>query len=266
MDVHEGVLHGGLPYLRLGAGPVLVVLPGLESENANPVGGARALEVRRLRPFARRFTLHVVRRPPGLPAGATMVDLADLHAAALAAEFGEPVDVHATSTGGSVALQLAVDHPQAVRRLVLVSAACRLSEAGRAAQRRLAAGVLRGDLRRTYADLGRLMGGSWLATRAVGAAMWLAGPAMAPADPADLLRTIAAEDAFDVCPRLGEVRAPTLVVAGARDGYYGPELFRRTAAGIPLSQLRLYPRMGHMGPVMSRRARADVFRFLGGAG
>ena len=264
MELVEGTLTGGLPYLAFGGGPALVVLAGLEAENANPTGAARAREVRGLRGYARHFRVHAVRRPPDLPAGATMADLADLHARALADRFGEPVDVLGASTGGSVALQLAVDHPDAVRRLVLQSAACRLSDRGRAAQRRLAERAAAGEYGRGSTELAPVMTATAAGALVMGTVLRLAGASMAPADPTDLLRTIDAEDAFDVCDRLGAVRAPTLVVAGARDGFYSPELFRRTAAGIPGGRLRLYPRMGHVGPFMSRRVRADVLRFLAG--
>ncbi|MCK6211888.1 alpha/beta hydrolase [Georgenia sp. EYE_87] len=264
MELVEGTLTGGLPYLAFGGGPALVVLAGLEAENVNPTGAARARELRGLRAYARRHRVHVVRRPAGLPAGVTMADLADLHARALADRFGEPVDVLGSSTGGSVALQLAVDHPEAVRRLVLLSAACRLSDPGRAAQRRLAERTAAGDYGRGIVELAPVMAATAAGTLVMRAGLRLAGPAMTPADPTDLLRTIEAEDAFDVCDRLGAVQAPTLVVAGARDGYYSPELFRRTAAGVPGGRLRLYPRMGHVGPFMSRRVRADILRFLAG--
>jgi hypothetical protein len=38
---HEGVLHGGLPYLAVGQGPPLVVFSGFTAEHANPTGAAR---------------------------------------------------------------------------------------------------------------------------------------------------------------------------------------------------------------------------------
>lgn len=40
---------------------------------------------------------------------------------------------------------------------------------------------------------------------------------MAPEDPADMLVTLDAEDAFDVREQLDRVSAPTLVIGGAKD-------------------------------------------------
>ncbi|WP_221934745.1 alpha/beta fold hydrolase [Georgenia yuyongxinii] len=262
VDVEEGTLRGGLPYLRLGRGPVLVDLPGIESRHANPTGQARALQVRQLAPLAEHFEVWAVRRPPGVPAGVTMADIAAVHAEALTERFGEPVRVLGTSTGASIALQLAADHPATVRRLVLLAGACRLSEAGRAAQRRLASATVRGEHRRAWAATAPVLTPNRAGAAAMAAMMWLTGPAMAPDDPTDMLRVIEAEDAFDVTDRLHLVQAPTLVIGGARDGYYGAELFRRTAAGIPGARLVLHPRRGHMGVAASRRALQIADRFL----
>lgn len=77
-----------------------------------------------------------------------------------------------------------------------------------------------------------------LAGRAMGARMRV--------DPADMVRTLRAEDAFDVTARLGTVTAPTLVMGGERDPLYSPDIFRQTAKEIPEGALALYPRGGHL--------------------
>jgi pimeloyl-ACP methyl ester carboxylesterase len=55
-----------------------------------------------------------------------------------------------------------------------------------------------------------------------------------------MLVKVAAEDAFDACPQLHRITAPTLLVVGSRDRFYSPELFRETAERIPAGRLRLY--------------------------
>jgi pimeloyl-ACP methyl ester carboxylesterase len=81
-----------------------------------------------------------------------------------------------------------------------------------------------------------------------------------------MVATIRAEDAFDVCADLHRITAPTLIVGGARDGFYGEELFRRTADAIPGARLVLHPRAGHAGMLSSRAAHRGVARFLLEAG
>jgi pimeloyl-ACP methyl ester carboxylesterase len=69
------------------------------------------------------------------------------------------------------------------------------------------------------------------------ALLWAFGPISAPHDPSDMVATIRAEDGFDATDDLGRITAPTLVIGGARDGFYAPELFEATAHGIPAVRL-----------------------------
>jgi pimeloyl-ACP methyl ester carboxylesterase len=73
-------------------------------------------------------TIHSVYRPLHPPPGMTIAELAAWHATAFRAQFAEPVDVMGVSGGGVTALQLALDHPGTVRRLVLLVAASQASE------------------------------------------------------------------------------------------------------------------------------------------
>lgn len=264
VTTREGMLPGGLPYLAFGQGPPLVALPGFSGRHVNPTGTERRMQTQNLRLPAERFTVHLVQLRPGLAPGTTMSDLADDVAAALRARFGHPVPVLGSSTGGSVALQLAVDHPDVVSRLALVCAAHRLGDEGRARQRRLAALTAAGRPRQAWAQLGPAMTAGPAGRLLMTALLWLTGPAADPEDPGDLLATVAAEDAFDVGANLGRITAPTLVVGGARDGFYSRDLFVRTARGIPDGHLLLFPRGSHMSVAASRTARRAVTRFLAG--
>jgi pimeloyl-ACP methyl ester carboxylesterase len=81
-----------------------------------------------------------------------------------------------------------------------------------------------------------------------------------PADPSDLVITILAEDQFSFQQQLARIAAPTLVIAGDRDPFYTPALFRETAAGIPNARLILYPGMGH--PALGKQFKQYVLTFL----
>jgi pimeloyl-ACP methyl ester carboxylesterase len=72
--------------------------------------------------------------------------------------------------------------------------------------------------------------------------------------------TIEAEDKHAFQGRLGEVTVPTLVVAGDRDLFYGEELVRETAEGIPDARLILYKGQGH--PAAGKQFQHDVLAFL----
>jgi pimeloyl-ACP methyl ester carboxylesterase len=261
-SVREGSLSGGLPYLAVGVGPPLVVLSGLSAEHANPTGLARWFELQTLKPMAKHFTVYAVNRKPGLPAGSTIGDLAGYYADAVAHQFPGPVSVWGISTGGSIAQQLAIDHPQLVRRLVLAATACRLSPYGREVQRRFAKLIKDGRPRRAYATLGPALAATPAGGRGFAALMWLFGGSQRTDDPSDMLVTVAAEDIFDASPRLHRITAPTLLVAGGRDRFYTPELFRETAERIPDARLRLYQDKGHAGVMTHKPAVREIVAFL----
>jgi pimeloyl-ACP methyl ester carboxylesterase len=261
-SAREGTLYGGLPYLAVGAGPPLVVFSGLSAEHANPTGLSRWLELQTLKPLAKHFTVYGVNRKPGLPAGSTIADLAGHYAEAIAREFPGPVCLWGISTGGSIAQQFAIDHPQLVRRLVLAATACRLSPYGRQVQRRFAELIRDGRPRAAYAALGPALAATTAGGRGFAALMWLFGGSQRPEDPSDMLVTVAAEDVFDASAQLDRIAAPTLLVAGGRDRFYSPELFRETAERIPGARLRLYPGKGHAGVLTHRPAIREIVAFL----
>jgi pimeloyl-ACP methyl ester carboxylesterase len=258
VSIARGTL-GPLPYAALGDGPPLAVLAGL-----SPTTGFEGDTM--VRATAGPFTaparrLFVFNRRPGLPRGMTMAELAAEHADALRAIGGGPVDVIGTSTGGSIAQQLAADHPDAVRRLVLVSTACRLGPLGRDLQRRAAARIRAGADGQALA----LMAASIVPPRrgqlAAGVAARLLGRRLVRGDLSDMATTIEAEDGFDLA-RCPPVPAPTLILAGRDDRFYSPELFAETAALIPGADLRVFPGRGHITVMRDPRFRPAFTAFL----
>ena len=201
------------------------------------------------RPFSDDFRVYVVNRKQGLQPGESMSAIAGHRATAIEDEFGGPVFLTGTSTGGSVALQLAVDRPDLVRALVMVSSACRLGPRGRQIQQDLARLTRSGDAAGGFA---RLMTALLMPAPLRGPAYPVARVlcrSMAPEDPADMLVTLDAEDAFDVGEQLDRVSAPTLVIGGAKDVLYTRELFEQTAAGVQDGRAHIYPDRGHLGTV-----------------
>lgn len=255
---------GSLPYAAVGSGPPLVVLAGLSPTTG--VDGDGMLRTT-LAPFSslagsRRFVL--LNRRAHLPRGMTMAELAAEHAQAFREGFDAPVDVVGTSTGGSIAQQLAADHPDVVGRLALVSTACRLGLVARTLQRRVAARVRAGAPRRALAVMAAGLVPPGRGQTLAGAAGLLLGPRVVehPRDLDDMATTIEAEDDFDLAACGAPIRARTLVLAGRDDRFYGPELFEETARLIPDGELRLYDGRGHVTVMRDagfRRALAAFF-------
>jgi pimeloyl-ACP methyl ester carboxylesterase len=260
-----GYLPPGVPFFRVGAGRPLVVLPGLGAPHELPRRFERAAEEGPLRAFASSREVWWIGRRPGLPRTTTMAGLAADTAEALG-RFGGPVDILGVSTGGSVALQLAADHPHLVHRLVLVAAGCRLGPRGKQGQRAVLARLDAGDRRGAGAEMVRLVGMRPVARQLEGWIGWLAGPWMLHRATGDLAAMILAEDGFDLTGRLGGITTPTLVVGGDEDAPYGPEVFRETAEGLPHGHLRLYAGRGHVGVQRTPGFAQDVLAFLDAEG
>lgn len=257
-----GTWPGGMPFLAVGSGPPLVFLPGITPNHDPPTGADRRFQARRMLPYAGSRRVWWVNRRPGLDPAATMADIAADYAHAMLRRFDEPVDVIGESTGGTVALQLAADYPDVVKRLVIVSAAYKLGEEGRDTQLRVADDVLDGRPRAAGAEQMRIAGAGDASKRVLAMLGWLLGKAYFAHVTADLMTVTRAEDAADLLTRLADITAPTLVIGGDRDAFYSAELFRQTAEGIPHGRLALYPGRGHLSTALDPRFLPDVLSFL----
>jgi pimeloyl-ACP methyl ester carboxylesterase len=248
--VTDGFLYGDVPFMKVGQGPPLVSVLGLTPEHEIPTGLNRRYALSHAGPLADHFTVYVVNRRRGLHVGQSMSDIAGHVADAIEQDIGEPVFLDGTSTGGSVVLQLAVDRPELVRRLVVISAAYRLGALGRQLQAEVARLIRVGEPRQAWASMMTAMLPGPLRNAALPAARLAVG-SMVPDDPTDVLSTLDAEDAFNVEANLPRITAPTLVIGGEKDRFYGRELFEATAAGVPDGRVHIFPDYGHGRASMS---------------
>jgi pimeloyl-ACP methyl ester carboxylesterase len=263
----SGYFEGGLPFNRFGRGSrTLIVLQGMQFEN-RPQSGLAALFTRNLyRGLEAEYTIYVVTRKPGLPRGYSPRDMSNDYAAMIREEFGGPLDIVGLSTGGLIAQHLAAEHPDLIRRLVLHSSAYRLSEEAIHLQLRVGDLACEGRWRAAYAAVFAAMVPRQGAARYMAnVAGWLASPLGGmllgrPSDPSDLLVTYEASNTHNFKDRLSEIKIPTLLIAGDRDPFYTPTLFRETAQGIPNATLVLYEGVGH--PASGKRLARDMQSFL----
>lgn len=171
------------------------------------------------------------------------------------------------SMGGRLCLRAALDHSGAVRALVLVSAGAGLEDAAEREARRLADVRLAERLEARDVRLEEFL------------EEWLAQPLFAtlpperagldvrrantPAGLAASLRTCGTGSMDPLWERLGELRAPALVVAGGKDARY-VALGERLAAGIAGAELAVVPGAGHSVPAEAPAAFERILRqFLG---
>ena len=259
---------GAIPYAATGDGLPLLTIGGMSTVTGvdSDVTVRSILDPFRTLTHTRR--VYATNRRPGLPPDMTMARFADEYAQAIEQGFTEPVDVIGASTGGSIAAQLAADHPDVVRRLVLISAACRLGPVGRADQDRVAAHIRAGRRRRAIASGAAALVPPWRGRILAAALSWLAAKRLVPQTTGwdDIVATIDAEDGFDLASCASPVRAPALILAGRLDRFYSPALFEETAALIPGSQLRIIERRGHVTVMRDQRFIGALVGFLSPAG
>jgi len=204
------------------------------------------------------------------PAGYSAADMAD-DAAAILDALGIPAaHVFGFSMGGMIALNFVLRHPARVRRLalgcttaggrLLVQPEARVMEA-------LVNPVTCGDPRQDFYN------GLWLSLgdRTQGESPELverlADLAVAnPQTPAGYAGQLAAILTHDVADRLGDIRAPTLVLHGAADRFVPPENGRLLAEHIPGAQFIPYPGAGHLFFIeRAAEVNRDLRDFLKGA-
>jgi len=261
-----GYTQNGMPYNRYGHGSrILVVFQGLLFENKPLSGFMAGVFAGPYKSLEELCTIYIVNRKPGMPEGYSMKDIADDYAAMIAAEFGVPVDVLGVSTGGSIVQHFAADHPDLVRKLIIHSSAYTLSESAKILQLRVGYFASQRNWRAAnLAMFSDMVPGRGFLKYVLKPVVWLAAMLMGtfgtPKDPNDLVVTIEAEDKHNFKDRLGQITAPTLVIAGDQDPFYTEELFRETAAGIPNGRLILYKGMGH--PASGKQFGRDVLAFL----
>ncbi|GHF76845.1 pimeloyl-ACP methyl ester carboxylesterase [Amycolatopsis bartoniae] len=247
-------LNDGLSVFAVGEGPPLVTVPGLGrgADLSVRVPRSAALSTAALaRGFRRR--VHLVHRPVRPPSGMTIAQLAGWYATALRERFGEPVDVWGTSGGGITALQLALDHPGTVRRLVVTVAASRVDPH---ASRELLRVVRRGF---SPSAASRLIAHGPLRLLVLAT---FAVSSRKPREPGEVA-LVEAVRGWDVTARLGELTVPVLLAGGTRDRLVPPDLLRATAAGIPDARLVLLPGRGHLSVLYDGRLKPAVGAFLG---
>jgi 2-succinyl-6-hydroxy-2,4-cyclohexadiene-1-carboxylate synthase len=151
------------------------------------------------------------------------------------------------SLGGRLCLRLALDRPELVEALVLLGASPGIADPAERAERRAADEALARDLERhgVAAFLDR----------------WLAGPLFATLPPeragrrerlantaeglASALRLLGAGAQAPLWDRLGGLRCPTLLVAGALDAKFAGLAAEMAAAIGPAARVALVPGAGH---------------------
>ena len=199
---------------------------------------------------------------PATP-GATLADYAqDVHELLAELKF-TPAAVVGLSFGGMITQTLAINHPEDVSALVICGCPCTLPDAGRqmmadraaSAERDGMAPAIETTLERWFTKDFRAKGGDE-ATR----------KRLLADDPNEWARGWRAIAQLDTAARLGEIKVPTLCIAGELDPAAPPATLGEIAKRIPGAQLAVLPGAPHMMQIeQPKEFAATVGAFLDAA-
>lgn len=253
-----------LAFSESGEGPTLLLLSGLGCDRTFWAGHRPLLS-------SRARVIAPDNRGSGespAPAGPYAASEMAGDALALLDELGvESADVAGHSLGGMIALEMALAAPARVRSLVLLSACARCHPRTafciEVAATLWQQGCAPESLVRTFL--------TWTASASVladpGLVECLVAAQLSPRVPQPLAAwqaQAAAVGRFDARSRLGEIRCPTLVLAGDEDVLVPPSAARELSAGIRGARLEVSPGAGHNAAAEDAPATCErLLRFLG---
>jgi 3-oxoadipate enol-lactonase len=171
----------------------------------------------------------------------------------------DAADVAGFSLGGTIAMRAGIDHPDRIRRLVLVATSSRVGRSAAEWYRRRVEMVdgkdplLRETLDRDTADV--------YAEAPAEVDEGLLIRRQSTADPRGYRNACAAMaglNAAPLDPELRAITAPTLVVASEKDNHCPPRAAEIIASGIGGSRLEVLPGAGHAIPVEKPRELASL--------
>ena len=246
-------------YFRFGSGERnLVILPGISVTSVMSLADAIAKQYER---FTHDFTVWVFDRRSDLPASYPVSGMASDTAKAIESAGLKDICLFGASQGGMIAMLIAAEHPGLVKKLVLGSTACRVSE-------------------EKFGEIGRWIE---LAKEGDGVGLYLEfGRAVYPAAVFEsyknvltsLGRSVTEEDlqrfivlaegirGFDASRELSEIRCPVLVTGAEDDGVLGSNAARDIAEKLRNSELQLYNGYGHASYDTAPEYGSDMLAFL----
>lgn len=265
MKMASGTFASSIPFVRFGNGPKTMLFFAGGPGNTVPTGLGASGFVRGMRPFTDEYTIVLVTRKSGLPAGYTTKDMAEDYAEIVGAEFGGHVDlVMGTSYGGMIAQYFAAKHPELFARLVIVMSGPIVSDKAKEIDLRYAELISQHRDREAMVVRGQAVF-TGIARIAMSVILWLFGKSLlGKADETfrrDVVIEARAEANHDSRDILERITSPTLVVGSTDDFAFPVSTVEAMASRIPGAQLKLYPG-GHTAAFLDKRFHPDVLEFI----
>lgn len=234
-----------MDFFRFGKGEKpMVILPGLSvtgvMSSADAVAAAYA-------PMAKDFTVYVFDRRAELPSVYSVRQMAADTARAFLALGLRDTYLFGASQGGMMAMTIAIEHPELVRKMVLGSTAAHMREAQFRGIKRWIELAKKKDRVGLYLDFGEAIYPPEV-FRQYRKALTAAGEAVTDADLKRFIILAEGTKNFNVADRLGEIRCPVFAIGATDDALLGSDATAQIANGLkdrPDFELYLYKGYGH---------------------
>lgn len=247
-------------YCRFGQGQeTLVIIPGLSVQSV--LGFAKAI-AESYRVLADDFTIYVLDRRNELPKTYSVREMAKDTATALQTLGLGPVCLFGASQGGMIAMKIAADHPELVKRLVLGSTTAQVTEAlYRQVFERWAQMARNGDAAALYLAFGEAI----YPTAVFEQSRQLLLNASRTVTEEELRRFATQTEGmkgFDIREDLEKIACPVLVLGAKDDQVVGGEASEQIAEQIQGCELYMYDGYGHAAYDLAPDYRERMKRFL----
>lgn len=233
-----------MPYIAFGCGKKnLIMIPGL-GEGLKTVKGTAVPFAIMYHKLIKDYRVYVFSRRMVMPQGFSVRDMAEDIYQAMQQLHIKSANILGVSQGGMIAQWLALDHPQAVEKLILTVTISRQNETVQNVISAWKQMALQGDYKGIMVDTSeKSYTEAYLKiARPMYGLLGLVGK------PKSMDRFLVQADAClnqDTYDKLFQISCPTLVIGGRQDKIVSPEASEEIAERIPGCQLYMYEQYGH---------------------
>ena len=233
-----------MDYVSFGnGGKKLVVIPGL-GDGLTSVKGKALLLSGPYKRFAKDYTVYMFSRKNKMPEGYTIRQMAADQVTVMKQLGIDKAFVLGVSQGGMISQYIAIDHPEVVDKLILAVTAPYANAVVQAVVSGWIGMAEKEDhLALTVDTAEKMYSDKYLAKNR--RMLPVLARFTKPKDYERFYRNANAILAFDAREELGEIKAPTLIIAGEDDKTVGNDAREELRNGITGSELYVYPGLGH---------------------
>ena len=251
-----------MDYFKFGSGDkVFVILPGLSVQSVMNLADAVAESYS---DFTEDYTIYLFDRRKDEPETYSVYDMARDTAAAFAELGLSKVDLYGVSQGGMIAMDIAIEHPELVNKLVLASVAARETDLLKETGAKWVQLAKAGDAEGLYLAFGEAVY-SQETFEQYKETLISMSKTVTDEELARFVIHAEAGKGFDILDDVGRIECPVLLTGAEDDNVLGAEATREIAAkleGHPGFELHMYDGYGHAAYDLAPDHKERIQKFL----